>query len=84
MISVTIGSRMNNHVALTVQGFTNTFIVARIHIARYQVYHIGIFDQRTRCMIAEGKSTLKAVGKLLMFLADKEQNDLDTFIELSK
>lgn len=84
MSEVTIGSRMNNHIELAVEGFTNRFIVTRIFVARYQMNRTGIFDQRSRVLIVEGRCVIKAVEKLLMFLADKEQEDIDTFIEMLK
>ena len=84
MPEVTIGSMMNNKRNITVSGFRNIFTITTIFINRYHVTHYGIFERYHHVLIAQGRSVMGAVNNMLIFLEDKEQEDLDLFIKVSK
>lgn len=84
MPKIILGSKMNVYRDIQVEGFRNVFTMSNVFIDRYRTKHIGVFDKQTRVMFVEAKTVLSAVNKLLIFLADKEQEDIDFFIKVSK
>lgn len=69
---------------LMISGFRNQFIITNAWIEKYHKKHYVIFERANMIMVAQGKSIMGAVNNLLIFLEDKEQDDLDLFVKLSK